>query len=142
MAKNNIKCDICGEICGDTFERLPNGEARCKACYILGRGAGRGLKTPGDLLNEAFDGISERKRMRTLIKLFRNEKTISLYLYKLGMTDADLRAMFSETLRGTDVARHLYLGMLEGLKNGLDRLNQRDAEAVKEVTKWTGDENA
>lgn len=88
-----------------------------------------------DARKEAF-GVSEGNRMRALIELLRHEPSIGVYLSAMGLSDSDIVAMRDGTLRGGDVSRRLYDGMLEGLEEGLRRLKWDDDKATKRVTEW------
>jgi hypothetical protein len=86
--------------------------------------------------------ISEKKRMEVIVALLKHEPLLMIYLRDCGMGENDLRSMVEQTLRGGDVARHLYHGMVTGLTEGVRMLNTADQSAVEALSGWLGDEDA
>jgi hypothetical protein len=87
-------------------------------------------------------GISEKKRMEVMVALLRHEPLLMVYLRKCGMNEDDLIAMVKGTLRGGEVARHLYRGMVDGLVEGFKTLNTQDQRAMGLLKDWLEDEDA
>ena len=58
------------------------------------------------------------------------------YLIGCGMNSNDRLAVDDKTLRGQDVAKFLYRGMLSGLAEGLERLDEQDNEYKDLIRKF------
>lgn len=81
---------------------------------------------------EAYDeamGISEFKCMDVMVRILLSEPKIQDYLSAWGLVDSDFMALFRRTLRGQQVGRALYRGMIDGLSDGVQQLHRQDTDA-------------
>jgi len=94
-----------------------------------------------ELLSRA-QNISRKKILESMEAVLKIDPDVFKYLQTVGLSESDAIAIAEQTLRGQSVAHEMYMGMLEGMKQGLERLKQQDQAAHDLVTKWLGGPNA
>lgn len=93
---------------------------------------------------EAYDeaiGISEARCMDVMVRVLLSEQKIHDYISARGLDDSDFMALIRRTLRGQQVARALYSGMINGLSHGVQQLHRQDADAKFKADMF-GDDDA
>jgi len=89
----------------------------------------------------AAKNVSQSKFIEIIEHILRADPAIYQYLNAIGLNKGDAVAIVNKTLRGQDVAYSMYLGLLDGLRQGIEHHAENDKRAAEAVSGWLKETN-